>query len=495
MDIRTAKLPRWVFPALLAIYAIAIAYVVVNHEPWRDEGGDWMTVRDISLSGLLSWWVPQAGHPPVYYLILFPLAKAGLPLITINWVEVILLVGAMYLFVFRTRLPAVVKLAIFCSYFFLYEYPVIGRPYGLAVFAVALITAVYPQRFTKPWYYALAMALLFNSDTSVFPFACGLTAVYAFETLQYKKLNAKYILPLLFIGLSGAYIIPYMVLPGMKLRSQHLNLDAAQELQQTLGNAFFLWSVSTAAVGLFMLLALSTLSRPKVLAVLIAGCGGVLYLFCTKYKGDMRHHGMIVVLLTSCFALAEYYRRDTSEPPFQPGLTKHFLLGGEILFSILMFLQLRTATGIMGQDIEGNFTGGKDAAAFLMDRNLDHKILVGHNSWAATAVLQFLPKDVRMYYPDCDRWGTYIIYDSLYEAVQFGYSGDYAAYMAEKRFGNKLKDVVLVMNQPIQEPALRKDWQPIYHTEDEPMKRQESFVIYEFTGGQPAVPMDTTVRK
>ena len=129
------------------MYAIIVFITIYNHEQWRDEGGDWITLRDISFQDLVFVWLRQAGHSPLFFLILFPFAKMGLPLTTVSWFSGLALVASVSLFIFKTKIPNILKFTILGSYFFIYEYAVIGRPYCLPVFFVALIATLYPKRF------------------------------------------------------------------------------------------------------------------------------------------------------------------------------------------------------------------------------------------------------------------------------------------------------------------------------------------------------------
>ena len=107
-----------VLPAVAIIYAVFIMLGIVNHEPWRDEAQAWLIVRDAGFTDLFSI-LRTEGHPPLWYLLILPLAKAGLPYAAQNWLAGIICMAAVYIFLFKTKLPLIVKniVAIFLLHF------------------------------------------------------------------------------------------------------------------------------------------------------------------------------------------------------------------------------------------------------------------------------------------------------------------------------------------------------------------------------------------
>ena len=74
----------WTKEKLLLIAAFA-AYVWVQlwcvrwYDPWRDVSQAWCIVRDLSIPQIFAQ-LRYEGHPFLWYALLWPLAKLGLPL-------------------------------------------------------------------------------------------------------------------------------------------------------------------------------------------------------------------------------------------------------------------------------------------------------------------------------------------------------------------------------------------------------------------------------
>ncbi len=163
---------------LFALWALLVTVAIVYHEQWRDEGSDWLTVRHVSIRELVVTLIPQIGHPPLWYFLMYPLGNMGLPLVTVNIVSTVVMAVAMYLMLFRLKFPFYLKLALIFSMFFVYEYPVVGRNYCLVVLFLMLVLWYYPKRFERPLVYGLLVVCLYNTHLMAFPMAFGIMLLY-----------------------------------------------------------------------------------------------------------------------------------------------------------------------------------------------------------------------------------------------------------------------------------------------------------------------------
>jgi len=143
---------EWV---VLALYLAMVLLGVAFHEPWRDEWRAWMISASASGPADLQQLLSGEGHPWLWYgwLRLFmglgdasaALALAGL---------LAGLLGSLTFF-FAVRLPLWIRTGVLFSQFWLHEYVVVSRSYGLAyaLTLLAILAVVRGQRW-------LAAALL-----------------------------------------------------------------------------------------------------------------------------------------------------------------------------------------------------------------------------------------------------------------------------------------------------------------------------------------------
>ncbi len=476
--------------ALFAVWAVLVTVGIAYHEQWRDEGSDWTTVRHVSIGQLFGTMIPEIGHPPMWYFLMYPLGNMGLPLVTVNIVSALVMALAMYLMLFKIPFPFYLKLALVFPMFFVYEYPVVGRNYCLVVLFLMLVLWYYPKRFEKPLVYGLIVAGLFNTHNLGFFITFGLTILFIWEMVEFKKVNGRTIGAALIMLVGGLYLIPYMALPQMKAANiiTHIT-DPYMEMKKALGNGLLIGGIedpnTTMTLGLLVFVVLSALLLPRLkpFAVFVCGAGGLLYVLSTKYVGQHRHHGLIMVEFLFAYGLAGYYAIDKFTLKSFARYNPYRI--GTIILAAILFWQSRFGLSAPFDEMNSVFSDGKPAAEFLMENHLEHKVLLGHQSWAASSVLQQLPANCKMYWADTRRWGYYIRFDSAYLANNFKYPmGDYGAVVAERDLAKDIKDVVLVLNSPIQSPQIAQLWTERYRGgiwagEDQaPNKKQESFIIY-----------------
>ncbi len=118
----------------LILFCVFAAYLVFNgillsrHEPWRDEANVWLMARELSPIELFAE-IRYQGHPCLWYLIVMPFAKAGLPFWSIGLISYFIMAVTAGIYLFKAPVhPAVKGLSLFCPAFS-YFYADIARNY------------------------------------------------------------------------------------------------------------------------------------------------------------------------------------------------------------------------------------------------------------------------------------------------------------------------------------------------------------------------------
>lgn len=462
---------------LLAVYALLVFYGTTNHEPWRDEALSWLMCRDMSLADLFKY-LPMEGGPPLWYILILPLVKTGMPYIVQNYLAAAIMVATAWILLFRTTLPIYLKIALLFSYFFLYQYAEFARNYCLLPFFTVAIVALYPSRFSKPWLFAAAVIGLFNAHVLAFTFAGGIALFYVIDALEQKRLKGAVLGGFVTMAIGGGYLIPYFLLRAPTINAYVERIkDHGAEMAKALGTALFTYQETSWGVIAFIVIAACLLARPKAFLALVFGAAGVFYILGYKYVGAIRHQGMIMVIVLGAIGIADYYKNDKWNLKVKFDSTRI----AAILFALTLLMQVKTGFAVWSQDNEETYSDGKGAAEFLLEHNVEQTLVVAHRSYAAFSVLPYLPKDVRFLYPESMRMGSFVLDDSIHLANQF-LPHDYAVYVTDTTFfkpGQKpSKEVLLLLNAPIQEPQLAQDWKLIYQTQGTTMVNDEQFFIY-----------------
>ncbi|MDE5940191.1 MAG: hypothetical protein K2H37_14075 [Lachnospiraceae bacterium] len=166
----------------LLFYAAAHLGMALVHEPFFDEAEAWQIARSVTLKTLLFETTHYEGHPPLWHLILMPLAKAGAPYeLSRTLVSLAFMGAAVFLLLWYAPFPRLVRLLLPFTYFFFYQYGVISRVYCVMTLAFVLLAMAYRRRNEKPGRYVMVLVLLCVTQAYGLVFAGGLALVWLWE--------------------------------------------------------------------------------------------------------------------------------------------------------------------------------------------------------------------------------------------------------------------------------------------------------------------------
>ena len=194
---------------------------MAHHEMWNDELQSWLIARDsTSLSELHSNLTYQ-GHPFLWYLCLYVLAKLTHNPVIMQVLHLIIATGVVYVFLFFSPFNKLQKFLFCFSYFPLYEYGIISRNYSLGILFIFIFCALYSQ--PKRNYILLSLCLAWSSQTNVYSLIISLAlALMIFGTeilksiINNKKLSSK----LHFFVAIGIYLIGLLTASAQIIRAR-----------------------------------------------------------------------------------------------------------------------------------------------------------------------------------------------------------------------------------------------------------------------------------
>ena len=167
-----------ILAGLFFLYLLFNGILLILHEPWRDEANVWLMARELSPFGLLRE-IKYQGHPCLWYFVVMPFAKIGLPFRTIGVISYLIMALTAGIFLWKTPLHVATKGFCLFSPVFTYFYPVIARNYCL----IALLAWQYRERNTHTIRYGLLLGLLVQADTIAIPIAGLISAMWLTENL------------------------------------------------------------------------------------------------------------------------------------------------------------------------------------------------------------------------------------------------------------------------------------------------------------------------
>lgn len=217
---------------IFAVYAGVTMLGALHHEVWLDEAQAWVILRDTPFSDLL-YRLNVEGHPPLWYLILYPFVKMGFPTDYVSLISWFFMVIGAWLLLFKVELVLPLKSVILASSGFLYINSVMLRVYCLIPPLLFLILWIYPKRRKHPVLYGLFIALLANTHILI----CGIVGILGIFMLrdlfsEWKDSSKKEnVLKLAGLAVAGAGVL-ILILPLMGSLSLNQAVATSIEMSQ-----------------------------------------------------------------------------------------------------------------------------------------------------------------------------------------------------------------------------------------------------------------------
>jgi hypothetical protein len=396
--------------AVLLLYAAVVLFVVSRHEPWRDEADSWLLVRDASLPEILAL-MPYAGTPALWYLLLFPFAKAGLPFFAQSLINAAVMIAAAAVWLHFAPFSRTIRVLALFSYYLVYEYAVIARSYGLTVLLLFAAAALHDTRFSNPLRYAIAIALLMNANSHSFAIGCVLGAAFVVGALWTggsaggrRPTGAAIAAMLVMLAAAGAAYL--------QLRAPADGNMAATERPaqvdlpgRAVGEAFLpLAPVAVSkwiGIAVLVLLTVHLFRSREALLFLWVSIAGMAAVFVYIWAGGLRHFGLIfLIAVVSLWISGRPLHRYAT-------FVASALLACSVLAGIVAAVQ----------DVRAPFSGAKEMAGFIERSGLQSRIIAGHGPAQTAAVLPYFPRK-KIWYAGLGEFGSYQKWDRDFERAQ-----------------------------------------------------------------------------
>lgn len=184
-----SKKDKIIYIIVFSFYSIINFFLLLKHEPWRDEIHAWLMSKVYSIPEL---FIASNfdGHPILWHLLLMPFAKLNFPIITLNIINYIIILISAFIFLFRSKLSTLFKIIVLFTIPFTYTYSVIARNYSLIVLFFVILSLLYPKRYENPLLYSIIICLLIHTHSLVWGVVAGLTITFHFIEV-YKYIRYK----------------------------------------------------------------------------------------------------------------------------------------------------------------------------------------------------------------------------------------------------------------------------------------------------------------
>lgn len=412
--------------AILAVFVAAQVLFAVTHESWQDEAQAWLIVQNLNLPEIFSL-LKVEGHPALWYLVLFPFAKLGAPMLTMRLISCAAVGIAAWLLLWRSPFPHFIQVFILLSALFTYYLPVISRSYALALLLIVAASACYKHRLEHPVQFGIIAALLFQTHVILMGLALGMIVILALDCISKSNASRRaWIVAGIAIALLGM-IATYLELSGGAASS-----SLADKILPLLANPLSLFTtlmgdlaVNLASYGvlpapwrrleyvLLLALTFASLLLPLIFApkrnwraFLLAffGLGAQLAISVFVYYSINQRTLFFwaILLLTSWIVL------DDAAPMKHSGVVKNTYIA---LFTAFFIFTAPVAWYSAIQDVRLPYSGSVDMGSYLESEVEPGTVIVSGCASATESVVVYAP-DFVYWHPKADvtftycNWGT-----------------------------------------------------------------------------------------
>lgn len=437
---------RFVATALLAYIALTLV-VALNHEPWRDEADPWLQARDADY-GTMFGLTRYSGNPVLWYLIISPLAKLGLPYGSQALLHLAIAAAAVFVFLAYAPLSRLTKLLVVFSYYFAYEYSVVVRSYALTILLAFVAAALFDRRREHRVAFTIVVALLFHLSAHSFAIAATFAVLAGID---------RRVTPIL---AASAFAAWWQVrTPADHARHATVHAPVPDTFQWAVGNAFLptIHPIAGFIAGMAVLLAVTVAlrrSRPALLALWMPTAAlSLLYVYV--WFAGLRHAGFFLIVVLIAIWIAG---TDSERAPV-----------AAVLLNATLIVSCVAGFREAAREIRGSFSGAAEMAEFIRHSNLERFDIAAHNLTQCEAVLPYLPNK-KFWYAGLGEYGSYMKWNADFErALNVPYP------VAERRAREEFagKQWLLLFNVEMPEPEahgfqlLYTNQKPIFEKTDE----------------------------
>ncbi len=402
------------FNIILAVcYLLVTSILMLHHEIWRDEAQVWCLVRDLPFEEIIKT-AKLEGHPILWYLLIMPFAKIGLPVISMQIISLLFVFAGVLFLIFKSPLTNLQKILVVFSSGLIYHFPIIARNYALIPLFLFILAYLYPLRKESPYKYVLCLILLSNTHLLMLGFCGILTLLFTVEKFQeiIKSKNIKQFLPVVFIVINFLLIIlTFLHIPQ---QNQSIYEYSQEKIPFIYSFIKFIWAFSPYLKGIYTiadmiiflvilcLTAISLFKNDKKLFLVFIGSFLFLFLIFLKvWFGGIVYQKAFILYLIILFC---YWACDTKVR------SKLF----NIVIMIIFIINFVYGVFDIYKEINYPFSSAKETAEYIKNNIEKNNIIcaVG-KTYLYTGINAYLPE--RSYYSlSQDKFFTFHDFNNLY---------------------------------------------------------------------------------
>ncbi|MGZ4787250.1 MAG: hypothetical protein ACXVZX_01950 [Terriglobales bacterium] len=379
---------------ILLIYSWIVLFTVRFHEKWADEAQAWLLARDLDLRTLWLHELRYEGSPGLWHTLLWIAQRAfHAQYSALGTIGAACAIAGTAWLIFRSPFPRPIRYLMGFSYFFLYQYAVVGRSYVLFALFCFIAADKYRSR-ARPAVFALSLvplALLTAHGSLV---ALGFAFAYAVRFFgEWKQQDST--AQRSFVYSAAALVLLYLFLFSILLpaRDTEVPLNATRTVSVVTtvtleGIAGALVDNRWLSVVILTLFAVWCYFRRNLLPFLLPVVFTLaLYVYAFAWP---HQQGTIFLVIVTGLAIA--WPAAQERAAFSAGEKLAYRIVLVVLAAILGY-QAYVAGVIIRNDIRLPYSGAEDAARFLQPVVAQHNVIYGYQ-YGMVAINAYYPHNI-----------------------------------------------------------------------------------------------------
>ncbi len=373
---------------VLGLWIAVVSFTIGYHEKWADEAQAWLIARDLDLRTIWFHELRYEGSPGLWHTILWVAqhvfhARYG----AIGYIGMVCATAGVALLIFKAPFPRIIRWPLAFTYFMVYQYAVIARPYTLLpllAFAAALLfkDLEHPERMTVVLVLLANLSLHGTILAGCLGLAYLIEALQSWSTLDPRVRNRYWIcVGVMTITVLFLFVIlkPTPDVGEFAVKKEFGQLPASVRAQQptqlvkleaVVSGAFFdFWLPS----GLFIVLAGWWCFLRRRLLIYALPVVSLIALYCLIH-GYAHHHGTVFIAAITALWIA--WPEQEEQRGFNVFQRRAFQ-GIAALLLCLCALNIWDAEVAIRHEYLYPYSGAEDAANYLKSVGADRGPIVG----------------------------------------------------------------------------------------------------------------------
>lgn len=403
---------------LAAFFVVLLCIQIAHHVLWRDEINAFAITWVSSTISRLFHYVHYEAHPWLWYFLLWIVTRFSVSVVALKVVQACIGAAIILAIALLSPFRTWEKALILSGYFFIYEYTVLARMYGLVVFFLVLYCWRRVQRPSSPILSAVLLGLMASSDTFGLLLSFALIVEYAYSAYVQRDpriaVSPRRAVQALgvYAVLAGTAVWSARPAPDISWRTTGRIFSHSRDLSYLYG-AFlryavqpfvpiksprtgYFWNPQLGRGGvsyfLLMLFILSVMYLAlrghrnlilMVVSIILAGTafGDIVYM------GSIRHYGFVFLAFFAAMWILRGYAPSAPLPKFAYGLLGLSALCG--LWAVIA-------------SFRHPFSYDKAAASWILQNHLNQMPLVGEEDTSVIDIAEYLHRPIYMIECGCE---------------------------------------------------------------------------------------------